>query len=54
MHQETLRFYSNVIDDFIDLVQKEYKGRGTLSNDQIEHMRKSLKYKIKDPSKYHK
>jgi hypothetical protein len=54
MHQETVRFYSNVVDDFIEIVQKEYKGRGTLSNDQIENMNKSLRHKIKDPSKYHK
>ncbi len=54
MHQETIRFYSNVIDDFIELVEKEYKGKGSLSSDQIEKMKKSLKHKIKDPSKYHK
>lgn len=48
------KLYNNVIDDFITLVQKQYKGKNNLTNEDIEQMKKKLKSKIKNTQDYNK
>lgn len=48
------KFYNNVIDDFITLVEKQYKGKSNLTGEDIEQMKKKLKSKIKNTQDYNK
>lgn len=48
------KFYTNVIDDFITLVQKQYRGKNVFPTDEIDKIEKSLKLKMKDTTEYNK